>query len=97
MKTFTGRNQPFVLVLGGTTKYPGQCFVVLERIAYARSSLLTAVDFCYKLIQILDLAYPTQVRSVWNFFDTIVYSARGVKQTPAVQQFGAYHHFTSVK
>ena len=37
------------------------------------SSLLTAADFCYELIQILDLEYP--------FSDAMVYSVRAVKQT----------------
>ena len=95
LSTFKGRNQPFVLVIGGSYKNPGQCFVVLERKAYERRSLLAAIDFCYKVIQILDLEYPTQVSNVWNFFDTIVYAVTGVKQTAAVQQFGSYHYFTS--
>ena len=47
---------------------PGQCYVVIERSAFSCSSLKAAVDYCYKMFQILQLDYPAKAAVIWDFF-----------------------------
>ena len=48
--------QPFILILGCRMK-PLQIFVMVERRAVEFSTLTKAVDYCFKLIYVLDVEY----------------------------------------
>ncbi|XP_071817600.1 uncharacterized protein [Apostichopus japonicus] len=51
------QTQPFILALG-ERKSPEQLFVVVEGQTVSCSSLLHAVDVCFKLFYLLDVHYP---------------------------------------
>lgn len=89
-----GRNQPFILALGGHFCNPAQTFVVLEHHVLEQKSLVAAVDLCYKIFQIFDLQYPCQARAMWVVMDTIAFDVKpGAQESGAVRAFRAYYHF----
>ncbi|XP_030846710.1 uncharacterized protein LOC115926207 isoform X1 [Strongylocentrotus purpuratus] len=93
-KSSHGRNQPFILALGGHFCNPAQTFVVLEHHVLEQKSLVAAVDLCYKIFQIFDLQYPCQARAMWVVMDTIAFDVKpGAQESGAVRAFRAYYHF----
>ena len=64
----TNMEQPFILILGESIVRPEQAFVIVERQAMPQASLLKAVDVCFKLFYVLDIAFPWQSLSTWDFF-----------------------------
>lgn len=79
--------QPFVLILGSLME-PSQCFVIVERKALIQGSLLKAVDVCFKVFYILDISYPWQCSTTWEFFQKVVFglddAGGNSKTSPAV-------------
>ena len=87
---YSAQSQPFVLVLGGTPRKHGQCYVIPERNAYPCSSLTSAVDYryCYKLFQVLHLDYSAQAATIYDFLDRMIYGIRTKESSvQAIQQF----------
>lgn len=79
-------NQPYILVLGSLLG-PLQKFVIVERKALEQPSLLKAIDVCFKLFYILDVQYPWQCATSWEFFQKVIFGledAKGRKTSPAV-------------
>jgi hypothetical protein len=72
LDTLSGTVQPFVLALGDRSG-PSQAFVIIERNAIEFPSLLKAVDCCFKVFYVLDVAYPTNCQIVWEFLQDLVY------------------------
>ena len=94
------RPQPFIMVLYSANKLlPSQAFIILERRAIPQSSLLCAVDVCYKAHYIFDLKYQIQCNTVWKFLETVLFQQPGVgkgsKESSAIRQFRAYHALCS--
>ena len=54
LKSFTGRTQQFILVVGGK---PAQMYVVIERQA-VEFTTVKSVDYLFKVFYIFDLEYP---------------------------------------
>ena len=52
---------------------PSQCFVVIENEVILCQSLLKALDLAFKVFFVLDLNYPAQCNSIWEFFENVVY------------------------
>lgn len=79
--------QPYILVLGSLLE-PSQFFVIVERKALQQASLLKAVDACFKAFYVINVNYPWQSKSTWEFFQKVIFGledAGGVsKKTPAV-------------
>ncbi|XP_064630382.1 uncharacterized protein LOC135489123 isoform X3 [Lineus longissimus] len=71
LDTVEGSVQPFILALGDRHN-PSQSFVVVERNAVEQPSLLKAVDCCFKLFFVLDIAYPASCHIVWEFLQDLV-------------------------
>lgn len=65
-------SQPYVLVLG-TLEEPQQMFSIVERKAIEHSSLTKCVDVCFKLFYVLDLQYPWQCATTWEFVQMAIY------------------------
>lgn len=75
--------QPYVLILG-TLVEPLQCFVIVERKALEQTCLLKAIDVCFKMFYILDITYPWQCHTTWEYFQKVVFGledAGGRKKT----------------
>ncbi|KAJ8034185.1 hypothetical protein HOLleu_20916 [Holothuria leucospilota] len=77
--------QPFLLILGDREE-PQGIFVVAERKALQQTSLLKAIDVCFKLFYILDLHYPWESATTWEFFQKVIYGLGepGETTSPAV-------------
>ncbi|KAJ8046587.1 hypothetical protein HOLleu_05308 [Holothuria leucospilota] len=59
--------QPSVLVLG-TRLEPSQSFFIVDGLAIQATSLLKAVDICFKAFYVLDVCYPKKCHTTWEFF-----------------------------
>ena len=68
-----GNSQPYILILGGTMLKPQQTFVIIEHRALEQTSLIKAVDVCFKAFYVFDLQYPEKCSGVWEFISAIVY------------------------
>ncbi|XP_033104574.1 uncharacterized protein LOC117107122 [Anneissia japonica] len=79
--------QPYVLILGGFAD-PLQCFTIVERRAIPQVSFLKAIDVCFKLFYILNLNYPWQSYTTWEFIQKVIYGLEDTgnhnKTSPAV-------------
>lgn len=78
------RKQPFVLLLGEPLS-PSQQFLIVERLAIPQSSVIGAVDACFKSFYVLNIEYPKACKSVWEFFQFGCYKMPGnTRSVPAV-------------
>ena len=66
------RPQPFILLMGGRRWSPMQTFVIIERKAVPCSSVIAAIDTCFKLTYILDLEYQPQCSGAWQVLQHLV-------------------------
>ena len=66
------RKQPFILAIGERYS-PSQTFVVCENQCIESTSLLKAIDLCFKLTYILNLEFSVYCRNVWHFLNEIFY------------------------
>ena len=64
--------QPYVLVLGSLAE-PAQFFTIVERKALEQMSLLKAIDACFKTVYVLNIDYPWQCKTTWEFFQKVVF------------------------
>ena len=64
--------QPYTLILGSLMELL-QWFVIVKRQALQQTSLLKAVDVCFKLFYILDINYPWQCSTTWEFFQKVLF------------------------
>ena len=64
--------QPYTLILGSLME-PLQCFFIVKRQALQQTSLLKSVDVCYKHLYILDINYPWQCSTTWEFFQNVFF------------------------
>ncbi|XP_064638872.1 uncharacterized protein LOC135494646 isoform X1 [Lineus longissimus] len=85
LDTVEGEVQPFILALGDRHK-PTQSFVIVERNAVEQTSLLKAVDCCFKLFFVLDIAYPASCHIVWEFLQDLVYQVPVRKGQTAISK-----------
>ncbi|XP_063956298.1 uncharacterized protein LOC129262124 [Lytechinus pictus] len=69
----TERPPVCILTHGGTRWKPQQTFVILEHRPVPCSSLIQAVDVCFKAIYILDIEYHPHTCSVMEFLQHIIY------------------------
>ncbi|XP_071483685.1 uncharacterized protein [Diadema antillarum] len=67
-----GKREPHVLVFG-ERKNPEQAFVAVEGDAIPCTSLLKAVDVCFKLTYVLDISYCWQCSHTYTYLQKYVY------------------------
>lgn len=77
---------PYVLMLGDNQCF--QAFAVINGAALEQSTLLAAVDVCFKAFYVFDINYPKQCSPVWQFPETVVYELSR-EETPAVRALQA--------
>lgn len=58
---------PSVLLLGDSQQCASQVFMILAGQALPQSTLLGAVDVCFKAFYVLDINYPKQCAPAWEF------------------------------
>lgn len=63
-------SQPYILVLGSRIN-PLQIMVIVERKAVEFTTLTKAVDYCFKLIYVLDVQYQAQCIGTWEFLQNL--------------------------
>ncbi|XP_041833312.1 uncharacterized protein gramd4a isoform X7 [Melanotaenia boesemani] len=71
---------PFILALGDNNQC-SQAFVVIGKQALQHSTLLAAVDTCFKLFYIFDINFPKQCAAVWEFLQIVVYKLPGTESS----------------
>lgn len=64
--------QPFVLTVGTLTSYTA-VYVVVGETKYTCSSLMGAVDLCFKTTWALNAKYQSDCAAVWSFIQRFVY------------------------
>ncbi|XP_077098143.1 uncharacterized protein LOC143749595 [Siphateles boraxobius] len=74
MVEFLQQSKPFptVLALGDPQQCASQAFVILAGQALPQSTLLGAVDVCFKAYYVLDINYPKQCAPAWEFLQQVV-------------------------
>lgn len=70
-------SQPLVIVVGDDFAYT-HFFVEVDGMKYKFSSYLEAVDYCFKILFVLNLKYPNECMSVWYFIQKFLY---GIEET----------------
>ena len=75
-------SQPHILAMG-ERQSPEQVFVIIEGTAIPCTSLLKAVDTCFKLCYVLDVDYSWQCHHGWVFLQKHVYGLGGDNGTSA--------------
>lgn len=72
------RSEPFVVVIGA------QPFTVMQGEALLNTTLLGAVDVCFKSFFVFDIKYPKKCCPVWEFLQSTVYNIPG-PESPSVR------------
>lgn len=67
--------QPFIVAVG-SEEMVSHFFVVLDTAKYRFESVVTAVDFCYKLHFVLNLEYSPFCVQVWTFVQKYFYGMK---------------------
>ncbi|XP_047984445.1 uncharacterized protein LOC125224968 [Leguminivora glycinivorella] len=65
--------QPLVIVVGPTSRDLQHFYVAVESVLYKVDQLLKAVDVCFKLFNTVNLQYPLECLSVWQFIQRFFY------------------------
>ncbi|XP_071787462.1 uncharacterized protein [Asterias amurensis] len=88
------RPQPFILALHRDVSelQPTDIFVIVEKQALPQSSLLKAVDICYKLHFVLDCSYQDSCKGLWSFFQSFVFkqALKGRKESNTMRALRAF-------
>ncbi|XP_060855093.1 uncharacterized protein LOC132932745 [Metopolophium dirhodum] len=83
--------QPFVLIVGSSLKEISNYFVIVDNTFYRLSSILSAVDCCFKIIITLNAKYPSESEAIWYFIQKGLYKLN----TPLDKNFTAVNAFLS--
>lgn len=65
--------QPYIILIGPTLSNISGALVVVNDQEYKCLSVLDALDFCFKIYQILDAKYPFQCSHLWYLIQWRVY------------------------
>ncbi|XP_066498456.1 uncharacterized protein [Hoplias malabaricus] len=82
------RPYPFVLALGDDQRCC-QSFVVINGQAMEQSTLVAAVDICFKAFYVFDINFPPQCAPAWEFLQTVVYELPG-QESPSIRLLRAF-------
>ncbi len=74
---------PFVMAMENG-RHISQAFVILDGRSLEQSTLLAAVDLCFKAFNIFDMNYPKQCASTWEFLQHVIFQMEG-KESSAVR------------
>ena len=89
----TRQRQPYILILGRRME-PAQSFVIIDGLAIEAASVIKAVDICFKAFYILDVQYPKECKTTWEFVQKFFFKideGKGTGSTsPGVWSLRAY-------
>lgn len=68
-----GDVQPYVVALGEPCKNVDRCLVRFLDCIYEASSIITAVDLCFKIFFVLNLEYPKPCEQAWIVIQKLFY------------------------
>lgn len=68
--------QPYIILVGPTLNNILSSYVVVNDNIYKTISVLDAVDFCFKVIHVLDAHYPFQCQHVWYLIQWLIYKIK---------------------
>lgn len=78
--------QPFIIVIGDKFHYK-EFYVVLDDIKYEFKSYMEAVEYCFKLIFVLNLKYPDESVNLWTFVQAFLFNIKTSLNIPIVETF----------
>ena len=67
--------QPFVIIVGNL-KSPTEILVYFDEIKYKCTTIIKAIDICFKIFHVFGCKYPSECAAVWTFFQTFFYKIR---------------------
>ncbi|XP_053607240.1 uncharacterized protein LOC128673433 isoform X3 [Plodia interpunctella] len=65
--------QPFIIVVGPSPKEIFDRYVILNNVRYEVTTVLDAVDACFKIIFVLNAKYPSESKHVWQFIQKAMF------------------------
>lgn len=65
--------QPFILLVGDAINKPRHILVFVDGVKYMFNTVLEAVDICFKVFFIFELAYPTASQHIWQLIQQFFY------------------------
>lgn len=73
--------QPYILAIGSRLN-PLQVFVIVERRAVGFETMTKAVDYCFKLLYVLDVEYQPSCYAAWECLQSCVYDIPNCDSKP---------------
>lgn len=70
--------QPFIIIVGASLNQLTHYFVIVDNTFYKVTSLLEAVDTCFKVLITLNAKYPIESAPVWYFIQRGFYGIKTV-------------------
>ncbi|KYN18891.1 hypothetical protein ALC57_08797 [Trachymyrmex cornetzi] len=65
--------QPYIIVIGPTLTELHAFYVCLNKALYQVSTVLEAVDICFKVFHVFDLHYPPESEHIWYTIQNCLY------------------------
>lgn len=72
-KKKSGQIQPFIAVIG-SAENPEKILVYFDTIYYQFAHVAKALDVCFKIFQVFNIAYPSESKMVWTFVQQYLYN-----------------------
>lgn len=65
--------QPYIIAVGPQLTAIETFHIIIDDIMYKMENVLKAVDFLYKIFQVLNIKYPPACKQVWLFIQKYIY------------------------
>lgn len=65
--------QPFIIIVGPSLEEIKSYFVVIDKVWYVVSDILSAVNACFKTIWVVNAQYPMECHSSWTFIQHAIF------------------------
>lgn len=80
--------QPFIIAVGPSNADISDVFISVDDTLYKVSSVLKAIDLCFKIFQVFDVEYPIESAHIWLLFQIILYGYKNSsdKMTPNITE-----------
>lgn len=65
--------QPYIIAVGPQLTAIETFYIIIDDIMYKMENVLKAVDFLYKIFQVLNIKYPPACEQVWLFIQKYIY------------------------
>ncbi|XP_047986882.1 uncharacterized protein LOC125233141 isoform X2 [Leguminivora glycinivorella] len=68
--------QPSIVIVGPSIKEISGRYIIVNNVRYEVTSIINAVDACFKIIFVLNAQYPAESNNVWQFIQTALYQIK---------------------